>query len=217
MHVKVGLIRVLTEESNEFCVHKDMLESRFPALRVISRCINDQPEGIFDEETEGMAVPKVLALGKNMENEGAGAIIVDCASDPGVRELRAILKIPVIGAGSSSASLALAYGSRIGVLGIRHDAPAIMKEILGNRLAAAAHAEGVRTALDLLTDDGWKNSVRAAEYMGRKKIDVIALACTGYSTPGTAEKLEKAAGVPVIDALIAAGLFARHFTAERRR
>jgi Asp/Glu/hydantoin racemase len=37
---------------------------------VVSRCIPDQPEGIHDGETERIAVPKVLALAKEMEREG---------------------------------------------------------------------------------------------------------------------------------------------------
>jgi len=43
-------------------------------------------------------------------------------------------------------------------------------------------------------------------------LEVIALACTGYSTIGIANDLEKEVGIPVLDAVIAAGLFAWHFT-----
>jgi Asp/Glu/hydantoin racemase len=212
MKTKVGLLKVLTEKNNEYAVHKNLIEDHFPDLEIVSRCIEDQPEGIYNEETEKIAVPKILELGINMEKEDLDALIVDCAADPGVKELRKLVKIPVIGAGSSCASLALAYGSKIGTLGIRPDAPKIMKEILGIHLIASVKADGVKTSLDLRTKEGWNNSLHAVKILRAKGVEVIAIACTGYSAPGAAQKLENTAGIPVIDALVAAGLFTWFYT-----
>jgi len=217
MKVNVGLLRVLTLKDNttDYFSHESVIESNFPDLKVISRSIEDQYEGIYNEETEKKAIPKIIELGKRMEKEGINALIVDCAADPGVGELRKIVKIPVIGAGSSSASLALSYGSRIGTLGIRKDAPKIMKNVLGVHLVCAAKPKGVKTALDLMTEEGKKNSITAVKSLHDKNVDVIALACTGFTALGIAGELEKIAGVPVIDALKAAALFTWYRTAKR--
>jgi len=217
MKVKIGLLRVLTLKDDEpdHLNHENVIENNFPDLKVISRCIEDQYEGIYNEETEKKAIPKILELGKRMEKEGISALIVDCAADPGVSELRKIVKIPVIGAGSSAASLALSFGSRIGTLGIRGDAPEIMKKVLGNHLVCEVKPRGVKTALDLMTEEGKKNSIIAVESLRDKNVDAVALACTGFAALGITGELEKTAGVPVIDALKAAGLFTWYWTVKR--
>lgn len=216
MKTRVGLIRVLTtNDENLLGAHGRLLESRFPELKVESRCIDDQQKGIYDEETCAIALPKILKLGEEMEQERVKAIIVSCADDPGVEELRNIVKIPVVGAGSSSACLALSCGGRVGTLGIREGAPRVMKDILGKHLVAETRPEGVKTTLDLMTGEGKKNALSAAEYLRKTGAEVIALACTGYATIGIARDLERAAGIPVIDAVEAVGLFAWHLTRAR--
>ena len=216
MEIKVGLIRVLTtKDENLLEAHGRLVESRFPELKVESRCIDDQPKGIYDEKTSAIALPEILKLGEEMERERMKAIIVSCADDPGVEGLRNIVKIPVIGAGSSCACLALSRGSRIGTLGIREGAPRVMKDILGEHLVAETRPEGVKTTLDLMTGEGKKNALSAVEYLRKTGAVVIALACTGYATIGVARDLERAVGIPVIDAVEAAGLFAWHLTRGR--
>ncbi|KPK88960.1 hypothetical protein AMJ80_10435 [bacterium SM23_31] len=217
MKIKIGLLRVLTLKDGkpDHFHHENVIESNFPDLKVVSRSIEDQYEGIYDEETEKKAIPKIIELGKKMGKEDIEALIVDCAADPGVGELRKIVKIPVIGAGSSSASLALAYGSRIATMGIRGDAPKIMKKVLGRHLVCAVKPGGVKTALDLMTEEGKKNSIIAVTDLYKENIDVIALACTGYAALGIDSELEKAAGVPVVNALVAAGLFAWYRTMKK--
>lgn len=216
MKTRVGLIRVLTtEDENLLNAHGRLLESHFPALQVESRCIDDQPRGIYDEESSVLALPKILELGEEMDRTGVKAIIVSCADDPGVEELRKIVKIPVVGAGSSCASVALSCGGKIGTLGIRERAPRIMRDILGDRLVAQTRPEGVKTTLDLLTGEGRKNAVSAAEHLRKTGAEVVALACTGYTTIGIARDLEGAIGIPVIDPVEATGLFAWHLTRGR--
>ena len=76
MEKKIGLIRVLTTEDTHLLnSHGRVVESRFRELKVESRCIDDQPTGIYDEETSAVAVPKIVALGEEMERAGAEAII----------------------------------------------------------------------------------------------------------------------------------------------
>ena len=109
-------------------------------------------------------------------------------------------------------TLALSYSTRVGTLGITEQTPKIMQEILGDHLLAETRPAGVKTTLDLMTDKGRENAFKSVKYLKEKGAEVIALACTGYSTIGIANDLEKAIGIPVLDAVIAAGLFAWHFT-----
>jgi Asp/Glu/hydantoin racemase len=216
MKTRIGLIRVLTtEDENLLNAHGRLLEGHFPELQVESRCIDDQPKGIYDEESSALALPKIVELGKEMEREGVKAIIVSCADDPGVEELRKIVTIPVVGAGSSCASVALSCGGKIGTLGIRERAPGIMRDILGDHLVVETRPEGVKITLDLLTAEGSKNAVSAAEHLRKNGAEVIALACTGYTTIGIARDLEGTVGIHVIDPVEATGLFAWHLTRRR--
>jgi Asp/Glu/hydantoin racemase len=205
-----GLIRVVSFEDEEIAQkHGRLIEAAFPDLEVTSRCIEDQPKGIYDDATEALAVPKIVRLGVRFAREGRiGGLIISCAADPAVEELRSELRIPVIGAGRAAAALALTYGDRVGTLGITEETPAAMKKVLGSHLMAEAKPEGVVNTLDLMTTEGKQQALEAVERLKDRGAQVVALACTGYATIGLAGELETRAGIPVIDAVMAAGLAA---------
>jgi len=207
----VGLIRVLTIQDEELLNrHGKIIEKAFPELKVISKCIENQPKGIYDEKTEEEAKPKILRLVKEFENEGVDAIIISCAADPAVDEAKNIVSIPVIGAGSAVSALALAYGRKIGVLNLTEETPKVIKDVLGNNLIAEAHPTGVTNTLDLMTEWGREEAIRAAKRLKEKGAEVIVLGCTGMSTIMIAPILENEVGIPVIDPVIAAGAVALH-------
>lgn len=205
---RIGLIRVVSYRDTEAAArHGRLLEERYPGLAVTTRCIPDQPEGIYDDASEAAAVPKIVALGKKMAAEdGIEALIVSCAADPGVPELRGLLSIPVIGAGTAAAAAAIALTDRIATVGITEETPARMKRALGSFLVGETRPEGVRNTLDLMKEDGKKKAIDACLRMVRERgAKAIALSCTGMTTIGVAADMEKAAGVPVIDPVLAAG------------
>ncbi|MEO3993002.1 MAG: AroM family protein [Desulfurococcaceae archaeon TW002] len=206
MKYVIGLIRVLTTRDEELLnLHGKIIESAFPELRVVSRCIEDQPKSIYDRESEELAKPKILRLAREFEREGVNAIIVSCAADPAVKEARKKLRVPVIGAGSAAASLALAYGDKVGVLNLTEDTPEVIKRVLGSHLVAEGKPEGVKSTLDLMTDWGRESAKKALKDLLKHDVNVIVLACTGYSTIGFARIAEEITGVPVVDPVIAAG------------
>ena len=136
---RVGLIRVLTTTDEPLLQsHGALLRQYFPMLDVHSRCLPDQPEGIHDEATMAVGVPKVVALAREMWEEGFEAVIVSCAGDPGVEQARRELPIPVIGAGESTAALSLFYGKTPALLGITSDVPDGYRRILGGRIVSNA-------------------------------------------------------------------------------
>ena len=205
---RVGLVRVVTlNDADALNKHGKVLMEVFPELEVVSRCIEDQPYGIYNKETEEIANPKIIRLIKQFESEGFDAVIVSCAADPAVEEARKTVKIPVIGAGSAVASLALAYGKRIGVLNLTESTPDVLKRILGPHLVAEEAPKGVRNTLDLLTDRGQKAAIEAINRLLNKDVGVILFGCTGYTTIEFAKKIKQLMNipVPVLDAVIAAG------------
>ncbi|MEM1628959.1 MAG: aspartate/glutamate racemase family protein [Desulfurococcaceae archaeon] len=202
----IGLIRVITINDEELLnLHGKLIERAFPELRVISRSIEDQPKGIYDRESEEKAKPKILRLAREFEKQGVEAVVISCAADPAVAEARKELKIPVIGAGSAAASIALSLGERIGVLNLTEETPGVIKRILGKHLVAEAKPRGVENTLDLLTDQGKSAARKALEELLDNNVDVILLGCTGYSTIGFAKIAEEIARIPVVDPVIASG------------
>ncbi|MBA7686624.1 hypothetical protein ES703_95074 [subsurface metagenome] len=211
---KIGLIRVVSFEDRKIAeLHGRLIEQYYPMLQVISRCIKDQPKGIYNDETEALAIPKIVELGLEFDKEGEiKALIISCAADPGVAELRKQISIPVIGAGSAVAALALTYSDKVGTLGITEATPQVMEDILGSHLVAESKPEGVQTTLDLMTRQGKNKVLASVKSIKEKGAEVIALACTGYSTIGISEELERESGLPVLDAVLAAGLSTWYFT-----
>ena len=88
---QVGLIRVLTSEDPEFVnMHGRQIMEAYPTVEVESRCIPDQYEGIHSKELGEIAVPKIVKLAKEAFAD-KDMILVSCADDPGVKEIRAAL------------------------------------------------------------------------------------------------------------------------------
>ncbi|MCY9670175.1 AroM family protein [Paenibacillus alginolyticus] len=204
----IGLIRVFTTEDSEVLEQHGQMISKIYGVPVINKCIPDQPLGIFNNETEEIANPKIVELGKSMEKEGCKLLIISCAADPAIEQLRKSVSIPVIGAGSAASLTALAMGQPVGVMGISDCVPAVMENILGNLMVQYIRPEGVTNTTDLMTAAGREKAVEAARKLLDQGTKVIVFACTGFSTIGLANTLRKELNVPVIDAVEAEGLFA---------
>jgi Asp/Glu/hydantoin racemase len=214
-----GLIRVITtDDGRTLNLHGRQIEAAFPGLRVVSRCLQDHPEGVHDTATEATAAPLVVRLAGEFQDEGASTVLVSCAADPGVAEASRQLRIPVIGAGAATALIAAGLSGKVGVVGISDVVPEAMAAVLGRRLLAYSRPEGVSTTLDLLDPAIKEAVVSAARAVARAGAGVIALACTGYATIGIASLIREATGLHVVDPVMALGLFG-YYTAvlEARR
>ncbi|MDD2574445.1 MAG: aspartate/glutamate racemase family protein [Firmicutes bacterium] len=204
---KVGMIRVLTTDDDSLLKsHENILKERFTGLEIETKCIKDQPKGVYDDYTLRIAVPKIVELAHEFEDRGFDIVNISCAGDPGLEECRKELRIPVIGAGSSCASLALSFGSKIGVMGITEKAPEAVYKILKGHLVCDIRPEGVNTVLDLYTDKGIQKVIAAANQFKEKGCDVIALACTGMSTIKVYKKISVETNIITIDPVIASGI-----------
>jgi len=210
----IGLVRVVSFKDEKLLnLHGELIEKYYPMLKVTSKAIPDQPDGIHDDETEKIAVPKIIELAKNWKN--IDALVISCAGDPAVKELREILDIPVIGAGESTAILASNYGDTFGVLGITEDIPPAYKRILGENIVGTCNIPDIISTLDLMSPVGREKVVKKALQLKGLGAQVIALACTGMATIGIAKQLEEICKIPVIDPVMAEGLIA-YFECIRR-
>ncbi len=211
---RVGLIRVLTTGDEELLnLHGKLLMEKYPMLDVESRCIPDQYEGIHSHELEAVAVPKIVELAKTFRDKDM--ILVSCADDPGVKEIRAALPgMPVTGGGETTAALAVRYGEKIAVLGIVDYTPKAYERMIPDKLVAS-RPKGVHSTLDLMTPEGRASCLATAMELKEKGADVIALGCTGLTTIGIAKEIEEATGLPVIDPVLALGAFAAFEAAKK--
>lgn len=197
---RAGVIRVLTTQDEELLsLHGRLISRFFTQIETVSACIPDQYEGVHDDETERLAIPKVIDLAWQMKNDGLDAVIVSCAGDPGVAELSNELPIPVIGAGRAVASAARALALPVGVLGLTVKVPNAIQTILGDFLVADVVPAGISSTLDLMTQDGFNATLDAGRYLKRHGAKAIALACTGMATINVAPMLSADLGMPVID------------------
>lgn len=204
---EIVVIRVVTmDDQEQVSLHGKLIESYYPMLHTTSYCIQEQPVGICSPETKAQALPKIIALAK--EHSYADAIVVSCCDDPAVQEIKREVSVPVIGAGSSVCALARSYGQKTGIIGITDYAPEPYKAILEDHMINLGRPSNVSCTLDLLTEAGRSGVIELAHKLKAQGADSIALACTGMSTIRIAKIIEKACGLPVIDPVMAEGLFA---------
>lgn len=207
----IGLIRVFTAADEEIVQQHGRKIAEHFQVPVMSRSIPDQPLGIYDDESERAAIPKIVELGAQMEDQGCRLLVVSCAGDPGVKELRRVVSIPVIGAGSSAALVALSLGEPVGLMGITEGIPSVMSELLGDLAIGYCRPEGVTNTTDLLTDKGREMALAGARSLVEQGARSIVFACTGFSTVSFADALRKELGIPVVDAVEAEGLMAANY------
>jgi allantoin racemase len=210
----VGVVRVITSDDPSFVgTHGRWIEQRY-GLPTVSRCIPDQPHGVHDDETYAAAVPKIVAVAKELAAEGAGCVLISCAADPGLAESRAAVGVPVVGAATAGAAVALGLGGKVGVVGLNEQAPKAIRDVLGDRLVASVRPEGVRRTTDLLVAGAAVRAMAAVRSLVSAGAEVVLFACTGFTTIGLGGRVRAELGVPVVDAVLAAGLVASYAVQE---
>ncbi|HSW10032.1 MAG TPA: aspartate/glutamate racemase family protein [Bacillota bacterium] len=202
----IGLIRVLTtDDPGVLGAHERLLRLAYPGLAVRTACIPDQPRGVHDDVSLAAAAPKVARLARELAEGGTAAVIISCCADPGLELCRAAVGVPVIGAGSAAAAIALAPGGPVGVLGLTAEVPLPVARVLGRALCRSAAPQGVRTTLDLMRADAMDACLKAARELVDAGAQVILVACTGMSTAGVTARLRRELPLPVVDPVLAAG------------
>jgi allantoin racemase len=184
---------------------------------IVCETLHAVPGGIETQRDADRAAVAVADYIARHEAKTA-AFVIACYSDPGLHASREITNKPVIGIGAAAMAVALARGSRIGVIAAstrgmpRHwrgyHAAQIGATIAGERAVnLGVEASGNReVALDKLIATG-------RVLCDADGADVIVLGCAGM-TPLRAE-IEAALGVPVIDPCSTAAALAFAVVRER--
>lgn len=204
--MSIGIIRVFTTNDHSIVnAHGDKISEAYN-ISCINKCIPNQFKGIFNDVSEKIAIPKIIELAKELEeNDDVRGIAISCAADPALETVRKNVSIPVVGAGSCTSYMAKMISNKIGVLTIANEVPEVMIKILNNSLVAWEKPENINNTSDLLKEGAIEASLIAAKKLIDKGAEVIVFACTGYVTIGFGEILEKEFDVKVIDPVIAEG------------
>lgn len=196
----LGIVRVLTTEDESVLQEHSVIMDKEFGISSISRCIPDQPNGVYNEHTENLAIPKIEHLVKKLiKEDGVDAVTISCAADPAVESCRNLVSVPVIAAGEAGAHAALMVSRKIGVLGITPEIPENITRILGNHLVAYTSPKDVAKTTDLLKHEGKESAVKSVKSLIEQGVTCILFACTGFSTIGLKNELVKHIDVPVID------------------
>ena len=80
--------------------------------------LEDGPVSIESEYDEALALPGIIKQVVIAESEGMDAIIINCASDPGIDAAREVASIPVIGPAQAAFSLSTMLAQKFSVIAI---------------------------------------------------------------------------------------------------
>jgi allantoin racemase len=181
---------------------------------VLSHVLLDHgPVSIESEYDEAMALPDMLQKVRQAEADGMQAIIINCASDPGIDAARELVSIPVIGVAQASFSLAAQLSQRFSVIAIlERDRPDLdrMFRLYGVLDRVASIRVMDIPVLQLFTDrDKAIKAMSDAAFLAVRedRAEAITFDCTGLSNiiPEIARRLSAAGfNVPVINPVAAA-------------
>ena len=180
-----------------------------PGFTVEARPLDHGPGSIESEYDAAMVVPEVVRRLSDAPQEGYGAAIIGCFSDPGIAAAREVTRMPVIGPGESAMHLAAQLGHRFAVLSPLDGGGRVTGRLrqlgLDSKFAGAhgigisvlALAEEPEKTLDLMAEGG----KRIAE---ENDADVIVLGCMSMAFMDVTEDLQERIGLPVVNPVTAA-------------
>lgn len=140
---------------------------------------------------------------------GYDAIVIGCFSDPGLAALRDLIDVPVVGPGASSVHLAAQFGDRFSVLSSEPTPKGLharFRSLGVGDLFVSERMVGC-SVLDLSRrrNEVTPGIVEAAKACTQDGADVLVLGCLGMGyLPGLTDLLQREAGVPVINPVVAA-------------
>src|SRR5690625_599640 len=170
----LGIIRVLTTKDESILNEHGKLMDQFLGVKTVTNCIQDQPNGIYDDYSENVAIPKITNLAEEMIfSYDLEAISISCAADPALDETRKLLNIPVLGAGICGAHAAGMVGNKVGIIGITEEAPERMVAELGNLYYSHVYSPYIRKTTDLFTDGAKDELLRLGQQLVTQGANVI--------------------------------------------
>lgn len=174
--------------------------------------LEDGPEHLEYHFYEHIVLDETLRLIKKMEDLGFHAAIIGCFYDPGLREARELVRMPVIGVAEASLHVAATLGHKFSILvGRRKWIPKMEDNVhmygLSKKLASFRTLE---YTVNMMSKDyeGLKKRIKKEAELAIKEdgAEVIVLGCTVES--GFVEELIKELKIPVIDPVVTSWKYA---------
>jgi len=155
---------------------------------------------------EHLNMDEMLKWVKWAENEGYDAVIIGCFYDPGLREAREIVSIPVIGVAEATMHVAATLGHKFSIIvGRRKWIPKMESNVYLygiERKLASFRAINFTVPRMLKEPETLKQAIinEAKKAVEEDGAEVIVLGCTGES--GFMKELMEMIGVPVLDPVV---------------
>jgi len=171
------------------------------------------PVSIESEYDEAIALPGILKQVAIAESEGMDAIIINCASDPGIDAARELVSIPVIGPAQAAFSLATILSQKFSVIAIlERDIPDLdrMFRLYGIHDKVASVRVMDIPVLDLFKDrDKAIDAMTSAALLTLRedRTEAITFDCTGLTgivADVKSNLLQEGFDVPVIEPVASA-------------
>lgn len=214
----LGIIRVLTTDDEKILLEHGRRMWETDQIQTITRCIQDQPNGIYDRQTEAEAVPKIISLVQELISEpGVDAITISCAADPALPELKELVDFHIMGAGACGAKVAMHAGQNVAVIGITDTVPENIQAELDDHYYSYSHSQNLQKTTDLFTEQAKGELLALANEAVESGADVLLFACTGFSTIGLKAFLAKEIHIPIVDLVEAQAIVYKQFTKEDKR
>jgi allantoin racemase len=142
------------------------------------------------------------------EKKGYDAVIIGCFADPGVKEAREVVRIPVIGPCSASLYVASIVSNRFSIITSGGKAVQRIKDLV--RMYGFEHFLASIRDLGMKAPEILNNFIVAKQKaleMAKKslhedKAEAIVLGCTGEA--GMSQFIQEKLGVPVVDPVVSA-------------
>jgi len=175
-------------------------------LDVLCRHTPGAPEFIETLEDEILAAPGMIKLVKE-NDDNYDAFIIACHCDPNLDVIKEITDKPVDGIGEASMRIASMLGHRFSIIQTTKESVPL-KEALVRKYQLQDSLASVRAPRDISSEssDEEKYIKTARAAMAEDRADVIILGCAGLT--GLDKRMQKELGVPVLDGVICALIFA---------
>ncbi len=202
-------VRVITPITTAgFRRPSDMRALEYDGIVVSHSQIETGPGSIESEYETAMSVPGLIVRAIEAEREGADAIVIDCMGDPGLRAVREVVTIPVIGPAETAMHVAAMLGHRFSVVTVMRRLRAQFENEaavygLSTKMASVRHVDIPVLALE--DDLPWtqarlvEQAVLAVEADGA---EAVIFGCTGLLGCAAAVReglLARGIDIPVID------------------
>lgn len=215
-------IRLLVPITTEgLRVAEDVADLGGPEVTMSVQLLAEGPASIESHYDEVLAIPDLLRIAAEAENDGADAVIIDCMGDPGLEAARELLSIPVYGPAQTTMHIAAMLGHRFCVVTVLERLHSLIHDLavrygVDGRMtrprSVGIPVLEIEANPDALVEAFIRESIAAVK---EEEVDAIILGCTGFY--GLTEAMEKGLedagifGVPVLDPIpvtveVAAGL-----------